>query len=182
MTGVQTCALPICYTIIISKLNKSIQEQKEALESEKEALKQAEEAQKQHAEEVNKAKKELDDFKGSVEDVADKVKVGALALGAAGIAGSTYAVKLSNDFDKAFNTLITKTGATEEEFNSLNEAMENVYVNNFGESIEDVASSMAIVKTNTKLAGEELQSATERALLLSYMLHLKIIQIDPLTF
>lgn len=148
------------------KLNKSIQEQKEALESEKEALKQAEEAQKQHAEEVNKAKKELDDFKGSVEDVADKVKVGALALGAAGIAGSTYAVKLSNDFDKAFNTLITKTGATEEEFNSLNEAMENVYVNNFGESIEDVASSMAIVKTNTKLAGEELQSATERALLL----------------
>lgn len=148
------------------KLNKSIQEQKEALESEKEALKQAEEAQKKHAEEVNKAKKELDDFKGSVEEVANKVKVGALALGAAGVAGATYAVKLSNDFDKAFNILITKTGAAEEEFDSLNEAMENVYVNNFGESIEDVASSMAIVKNNTKLAGDELQIATERAILL----------------
>lgn len=148
------------------KLNKSIQEQKEALESEKEALKQAEEAQKKHAEEVNKAKKELDDFKGSAEEVANKVKVGALALGAAGVAGATYAVKLSNDFDKAFNILITKTGAAEDEFNSLNEAMENVYANNFGESIEDVANSMAIVKTNTKLTGDELQLATERALLL----------------
>lgn len=148
------------------KLNKSIQEQKEALESEKEALKQAEEAQKKHAEEVNKAKKELDDFKGSVEEVANKVKVGALALGAAGVAGATYAVKLSNDFDKAFNILITKTGAAEDEFSSLNEAMENVYANNFGESIEDVANSMAIVKTNTKLTGDELQLATERALLL----------------
>lgn len=148
------------------KLNKSIQEQKKALESEKEALKQAEEAQKKHAEEVNKAKKELDDFKGSVEEVANKVKVGALALGAAGVAGATYAVKLSNDFDKAFNILITKTGAAEDEFNSLNEAMENVYANNFGESIEDVANSMAIVKTNTKLTGDELQLATERALLL----------------
>ena len=148
------------------KLNKSIQEQKEALESEKEALKQAEEAQKKHAEEVNKAKKELDDFKGNVEEVANKVKVGALALGAAGVAGATYAVKLSNDFDKAFNILITKTGAAEDEFNSLNEAMENVYANNFGESIEDVANSMAIVKTNTKLTGDELQLATERALLL----------------
>ena len=78
------------------KLNKSIQEQKEALESEKKALKQAEEAQKKHAEEVNKAKKELDDFKGRVEEVANKVKVGALALGAAGVAGATYAVNLTH--------------------------------------------------------------------------------------
>lgn len=148
------------------KLNKSIKEQNEALEAEKEALREAEKAQKQHAEEVENAKKDLDDFKNSIEDVADKVKVGALAIGTAGLAGATYALNLSNDFDKAFNTLITKTGAVEEEFDSLNEAMENVYVNNFGESIEDVASSMAIVKNNTKLAGNELQIATERAILL----------------
>lgn len=148
------------------KLNKSIRDQEEALEAERKALEEAEKAQKQHAEEVQNAKKELDDFKSSVEDVADKLKVGALAIGAAGVAGATYALNLSNDFDKAFNTLITKTGAAEEEFDSLNEAMENVYVNNFGESIEDVASSMAIVKNNTKLAGDELQIATERAILL----------------
>lgn len=148
------------------KLNKTIKEQNEALEAEKEALKQAEKAQKQHADEVENAKKELDDFKNSVEDVANKVKVGALAIGTAGVAGATYALNLSNNFDKAFNTLITKTGAAEEEFNSLDEAMERVYANNFGESIEDVANSMATVKNNTKLAGDELQIATERALLL----------------
>lgn len=148
------------------KLNKSIKEQNEALEAEKEALREAEKAQKQHAEEVKNAQKELDDFKNSIEDVADKVTVGALAIGTASIAGATYALNLSNDFDKAFNTLVTRTGAVEEEFDSLNNAMENVYTNNFGESIEDVANSMAVVKTNTKLTGDELQLATERALLL----------------
>lgn len=148
------------------KLNKSIQEQKEALAAEKEALNQAKEAQKKHKEEVSNAKKELDEFKNKSEEVAEKVKKTALVIGGATAAGIGYSINLSNNFDKAFNTLITKTGAAEEEFDSLNEAMENVYVNNFGESIEDVASSMAIVKTNTKLAGKELQSATERALLL----------------
>ena len=148
------------------KLNKSIQEQKEALAAEKEALNQAKEAQKKHKEEVSNAKKELDEFKNKSEEVAEKVKKTALVIGGATAAGIGYSINLSNNFDKAFNTLITKTGAAEEEFDSLNEAMENVYVNNFGESIEDVASSMAIVKTNTKLAGEGLQSATERALLL----------------
>ena len=148
------------------KLNKSIKEQNEALEAEKEALREAEKAQKQHAEEVKNAKKGIDDFKNSIEDVADKVTVGALAIGTASIAGATYALNLSNDFDKAFNTLVTRTGAVEEEFESLNNAMENVYTNNFGESIEDVANSMAVVKTNTKLTGDELQLATERALLL----------------
>lgn len=148
------------------KLNKSIQEQKEALEAEKEALKQAEEAQKKHKEEVSNAKKELDDFKKKTEEVAEKVKKTALVIGGATVAGAGYALNLSNNFDKAFNTLITKTGVAEEEFNSLNEAMGNVYANNFGESIEDVANSMAIVKNNTKLAGNELQLATERALLL----------------
>ncbi len=148
------------------ELNKSIKEQKEALEAEKAALKQAEEAQKKHKEEVSKAKEELDDFKKKTEEVADKIKKATLVISGATVAGAGYALNLSNDFDKAFNNLITKTGAAEEEFNSLNEVMENVYVNNFGESIEDVANAMAIVKNNTKLAGNELQIATERALLL----------------
>ena len=44
--------------------------------------------------------------------------------------------------------------------------MEEIYKNNFGESIEDVAQSLAIVKTNTKLSGDELKLMGERALLL----------------
>lgn len=146
------------------KLNKSIQEQKEALLAEKEALNQAKEAQKKHKEEVSNAKKELDEFKSKTEEVAEKVKKTALVIGGTTAAGIGYALNLSNNFDKAFNTLINKTGAAEEEFDSLNEAMENVYANNFGESIDDVAQSLATVRTTLWLNGEELQKTTEYAL------------------
>lgn len=81
------------------------------------------------------------------------------------VAGAGYAVKLSSEYDKAFNTLITKTQALESEYDSLDEAMTNVYANNFGESMEDVAEAMATVRNATWLAGEELQKATEDALL-----------------
>ena len=148
------------------KLSKSIEETKSALEAEKKALKEAEEAQKKHTKEVNDAKKELEDYKEKIIDKSKTIGKSLLAVDGAVLASAGYALKLSDDFDKAFNTLITKTGASKEEFDSLNTSMENVYKNNFGESIEDVAQSMATVKVNTNLAGAELEKATERALLL----------------
>lgn len=115
---------------------------------------------------VADAKKELSSFKEKAGEAFDTLKTGATVLGGAVVATGGYALKLSTDFDKAFNTLITRTGASKDEMDELNTAMENVYANNFGESIEDVAQSMATVKTNTKLSGDELQSATEKALLM----------------
>lgn len=148
------------------KLEKALKEQKNALEAEKEALKNAKEEQKRHAEAVKQATEEIEKQKEELKETAKNIGTSIFAIGAATLAGATYAVKLSDDFDKAFNTLITKTGASKEEFDSLNTSMENVYKNNFGESIEDVAQSMATVKINTNLAGTELEKATERALLL----------------
>ena len=115
---------------------------------------------------VEDAKNELEDFKGKASEAFDTFKTGATVLGGAVVATGGYALKLSTDFDQAFNTLITRTGASKDEMDSLNTAMENVYANNFGDSIEDVAESMATVKQNTKLSGDELQSATEKALLM----------------
>ena len=149
-----------------AKLEKQIQEQNDALEAEKKALQEAEKAQKEHEQAVADAKQTVSEFKDKVGEMAEAVGKGALALGGAAVAGAGYALNLSTNFDAAFNTLITKTGASTEEMDSLNEAMENVYANNFGESIEDVANSMATVKQNTKLSGDELQHTTERALLL----------------
>ena len=149
-----------------AQLEKEIQEQNNALEAAKKALREATEAQKKHEEEVSKAKETLSDFKEKSSDAFDKVKTGAIATGTAIAGMSGYALKVSVDFDEAFNQLITKTGASKDEFESLNTAMENVYKNNFGESIEDVANSMATVKINTGLAGTELQKATEHALLM----------------
>lgn len=120
----------------------------------------------EYRESVEKAKQELTDFKEKAESAFDAVKTGAGILSGAALAAGGYAVKLTTDFDKAFNTLATRTGASAEEMESLGDAMDRVYANNFGDSIEDVAVSMATVKQNTKLSGEELEKTTESALLL----------------
>lgn len=149
-----------------AKLEKIVEAKNKALQDEKNALKEAEKAHKEHEKAVKEAKEELKDFKDKAEDAYNTLKTGAAILGGAAGAVGGYALKLNTDFDKAFNTLITQTGASADEMDSLNEAMENVYSNNFGDSIEDVAQSMATVKQNTKLSGEELEKATERALLM----------------
>ena len=126
----------------------------------------AEKHTKEYAESVEKAKQELEEFKDKASEAFDVVKTGAgILAGAIGATGG-YALKLSTDFDKAFNTLATKTGVSANEMDRLNEAMENVYANNFGESIEDVADAMAIVKTNTGFVGNALESVTQNALLM----------------
>lgn len=126
----------------------------------------AEKHTKEYKESVKDAKEELSDFKEKASEAFDTVKTGAGILGGAVVATGGYALKVSTEFDKAFNTLITKTGASTDEMDDLNESMEKVYANNFGESIEDVAESMATVKTNTKLTGDALQETTEYALLM----------------
>lgn len=121
---------------------------------------------KEYKESVEDAKNELEEFKGKASEAFDTLKTGVTVLGGAVVATGGYASKLSTDFDQAFNTLIAQTGASTDEIDDLNTAMEGVYANNFGESIEDVAQSMAIVQQNTKLSGKELQNTTEYALLL----------------
>lgn len=126
----------------------------------------AEKHTKEYAESVEKAKAELEDFKGKASDAFDTLKTGATVAGGAMVATAGYALKLSTDFDKASNTLINKTGASADEIDSLNQSMENVYANNFGESIEDVANAMATVRQNTKLTGDELEATTQYAILM----------------
>lgn len=121
---------------------------------------------KEYKDAVADAKEAVSDFKDQASGAFDAIKTGAGAVAGAAVAVGGYALNLSTDFDKAFNTLVTKTGATSDEFDELNESMEAVYANNFGDSIEDVAESMATVRTNTKLTGEELQKTTEYAILM----------------
>lgn len=126
----------------------------------------AEKHTKEYADSLAEAEQELEDFKGKASEAFDVLKTGAIAIGGATIATAGYALKLSTEFDKAFNTLQTQTGASAEEMESLNASMENIYANNFGETIEDVAQSMATVKTQTNLTGQELEDITTKALLM----------------
>ena len=157
----------------IIKAEKSLDYMETELNSTTKALKDladgtdnAEKHTKDYKDSVEKAKKELSEFKDKAKDALDTIGTTGAVIGGAITAAGGYALKLTTDFDKAFNTLITRTGATADETDELNASMEQVYSNNYGESIEDVAVSMATVKNNTKLAGEELQDVTEYALLM----------------
>lgn len=127
---------------------------------------EAERRTEEYSERLDEATQELEDFKDRASGAFDAIKTGTIALGTGAIAGAGYALTLSTEFDKAYNTLQTQTGATAEEMGTLNEIMEDIYTSNFGENIEDVAKAMATVKTQTKLSGDELQNASKRALLL----------------
>lgn len=88
------------------------------------------------------------------------------AVSAAGAAAATHMIKFGDDFNSAMNQLQASTGATEAEMVKLEEVAKNVYGNNFGESIEDVANSMATVNQQLKLTGSELETATQKGLAL----------------
>lgn len=97
------------------------------------------------------------------------VKVGALALvgAVAGVAaGIVGLIKTGDDLQKAYNVLQTQTGATAEEMQGMEESLKNIYRNNYGESFDDIARSMANVKQVTDLTGKELENMTSQALLL----------------
>lgn len=117
-------------------------------------------------EDIKEATDAYEELGNKAGEAFDKVKTGMAVLGGATVAGAGYALNLSTEFDKAFNTLQTQTGASVDEMESLNESMENIYKSNFGESIEDVAVSMATVKTQTKLTGDELEDTTKNAILM----------------
>lgn len=154
----------------LEDMRKELNTTEDAIKKVSKGKRDAEDATHSYKEAVEQAEKELADFKDQASETFETLKDGAqvmgTALGGAMVATGGYALKLSTDFDHAFNTLVTRTGASADEMDELNEAMERVYANNFGDSIEDVAESMATVKQNTKLSGDELQKTTERALLL----------------
>ncbi len=162
----------------VRALQREIIKTENQLESMSNELKDTSKKLTDFSEGAKKAKKELspDEIKEATdayEELGDKaseafgkVTTGIGVLAGATVAGAGYALNLSTEFDKAFNTLQMQTGASVEEMDSLNESMENIYKSNFGESIEDVAQSMATVKTNTELTGKALEDTTKNAILM----------------
>lgn len=98
---------------------------------------------------------------------------GAFVAASAGLLGFITAgagiigfIKSSNELQESVNGLQVSTGATTEEVDEMRESLVNIYGNNFGEGFQDIADSMAVVKQQTRFAGEELEKMTETALLL----------------
>ena len=105
---------------------------------------------------------------GNAAKAAGKVLATAMAgIGTAAAGIAVAATSVYTEHEKAANSLAAATGATGKELENLQSAMETVYQNNFGESIEDAASAVSLVSRNIKgLSNQEIAGATEAAIAL----------------
>lgn len=103
-------------------------------------------------------------MKGAMADlVADGIE--AVISGFSEIASSAFL--LTNDIDKATNDFIARTGESTENAEQFEDAMVNIYNGNYGESFEDIADSMATVKTAMgDIGSDELEKLTTDAIVL----------------
>ena len=94
-------------------------------------------------------------------------KVGAamLPMSSGIIAMGTACVNTADDIDSAVNTYITSTGSATKEAGKFEDVMKSIYKNNYGESFEDIAQSMATVKQGIDgITDDNIQKVTESAI------------------
>lgn len=99
--------------------------------------------------------------KQSASTIGKTFAVVGAGVTAVGTATAGVLVNLGNGYNKAVNQISAATGTTGKELEQLGQIAQNVYSHNFGDSLEDVADGISVVRQNTQLMGEELQAATE---------------------
>lgn len=101
---------------------------------------------------LSKVKKEMDDVKSSADNLKSAVGGALKEAGAAATAvggALTGTVISANSEEKALNSLQAQTGLTAEEMTKYKDVLEDVYKGNFGESQEEVANVLALIKQTT---------------------------------
>lgn len=94
------------------------------------------------------------------------LKVGAAAAGALA-AGIGLTIKLADEAKGALNDFSASTGITGDNLKEFEGVMKEIYADNFGENMQDVAESMALVQKNSRLIDPaETKKVTEYALAL----------------
>ena len=87
----------------------------------------------------------------------------AAATAAAAVA--TASLTAYAEFETAANHRAAATGATGEKMVALNDAMETVYANNYGENMQDVADTVALVNRNLKdIPTDQIDEAAQAAI------------------
>lgn len=94
------------------------------------------------------------------------LKIGAAATGTLA-AGLGYTIKLADEAKGALNDFAASTGITGDSLREFEGVMKEIYADNFGEDMQDVAESMALVQKNSRLIDPaETKKVTEYALAL----------------
>lgn len=104
----------------------------------------------------------------NVAQTAAKWGIGiATAAVTAATAIGGMAVNTTQEINKATDSFIASTGEATEKTEQYNQVLGNIYRNNYGEDFQDIADSMAQVKTQLgEINDTELQNVTEDALAL----------------
>lgn len=118
-----------------------------------------------------KVKKAMDSVENSSDELTNSFGAMEVAVGtlvADGIQNLTGALKdLVVESDEAFSKFQASTGTTTEEMQKFEDSIEELYSKNYGDSISDVANTMALVRQQMKgLSDNELKSVTQNALVL----------------
>ena len=159
------------------------------------ALVQTEKELKQTAEQLYKAETATNEFDNTLDDMnetADKssgilsnlgeslnigsfslntgmtaVAGGVAALGAAAVATGKYAIDFATDVEKSSNSFVASTGTAKNEAEAFEDAMLDIYNDNFGDDLNDISVSMAEVAKQTKeVDPKKVAELTEYALML----------------
>ena len=148
------------------KVAKSAANSKEELQALVEAVDDVDSAAKKIKGETLMQAAELSDtLQGTMGQAAATVGKGfaGITAGAAAAATATTGLlaRLGDGFNQAVNQIGASTGATGKDLKQLGQIAQAVYSHNFGDSLEDVADGISVVRQTTQLMGKELQAATE---------------------
>lgn len=113
------------------------------------------------------ANKQLATIQKAANKASTVMTAGLAAMGTGAITATKYLADLGGEWQTATNQMASATGAAGEELENLRDVMENVYADNFGEDVADVADAVALVDRNmANLDKNGLTNATEGALAL----------------
>ena len=112
---------------------------------------------------VDEANKELKEMGSGIASNAAK-GIAGIGVAAAGAVGGL--LKFGNDSTVALNDFQAQTGMSAKKMEEFREVADEIYTDNFGESIDDIAESMARVNVVTGQTDDELKKTTETALMM----------------
>lgn len=126
----------------------------------------------------SKAQQALKTFSDSSAALNDKLSASGQIMSSVGgtmtkyittplLGAATAAVGFADSANSAFNQFEARVGETTRSLEDYREVMDSIYANNYGESFEDVANSMADVVTYLgEMPADKMQSVTESAIML----------------
>lgn len=117
---------------------------------------------------LKNAEKIIGESAGKVEKAAlgaiKAIGAAASAAAAAGVTIGTAAVKSADDLDKAVKRVTSATGAGAEAAQKYSDVIKEVYGDNFGESFDDIATSISTITQNLgEMDAEPLKKVAESA-------------------